>query len=66
MKRKRVGQMNTKGMTRCRRCGDQKILANERIRTTKLCYMCANKMVPSHIPKEQWITYILKYYETKM
>lgn len=47
----------------CRNCGNQKKLANVRIKVTKLCYKCSKDLIPSHIPKEQWIQYILRYYD---
>lgn len=51
------------GTARCRECGSQKILANERIRTLKVCYKCSKEIIPYHIPKEQWIKYLTKHYE---
>jgi CO dehydrogenase/acetyl-CoA synthase alpha subunit len=38
-------------------------LANERIRTLQVCYMCSKIIVPSHIPLTQWIKYLTIYYK---
>jgi hypothetical protein len=56
-----------KQMVKCKVCHDQKVIANERIRKTSVCFMCARRIVPKYIPKEQHIKYLLlKGYKNEM
>ena len=50
----------------CQICNYPKIPANERIIQTHVCFRCAHKIVPHHIPKSQYLKYLLmKGYKCK-
>jgi hypothetical protein len=57
--------MGTKSI-KCKRCDKPKILANERIIQTGVCYQCTGEIVPNHIPESQHIQYLqMKGYNKK-
>jgi hypothetical protein len=51
-------QIISKNSVVCKRCGKIKILANERIKATGVCYVCVDEIVPPHIPESQHIRYL--------
>jgi len=55
-------------LIKCKVCNEEKILGNERIVLTRICYTCTLRLIPYYIPEEQHYNYIrlkgLLHYES--
>jgi hypothetical protein len=53
-------QFTNNKSVKCIVCNQPKLLANDRIKQTGVCYHCTDIIIPSHIPKSQHIQYLRK------
>ncbi len=51
---------------KCKVCKYSYLPENERLRVTEICFNCAGKIIPNHIPQEQHIRYLKRIYGYEM